>query len=370
MNRKELKRTIGQEGKLFHSLAMTGVNKNTDLVPKQITDNSLTSCHPDLRPSKRIAFTQLLQPLRRGEVAIVGDSRTRAGEGVNPQGAKKSPLPALRATFFYSSSKTFAKKNLSQNDTQSFCSAESIRGRKIAFTLAEVLITLGIIGVVAAITIPGLIKNYQKKVTVEKLKSTYAIIQQAIKLSEVDNGPLEGWEIPQAAWAADDNYNLGKPFAERYLLPYMKVAIADCGLRPNKCLPDKFIELSGKDTSDSYGAKLNNHYFSFILNNGVLLIMGVSGNSFVFTAILNNKSTVTIGKEAFSIIVTKESVNTHLLIADKPGVYFQGYGRDRETVKNGGLETNNAGCNKSNSGRYCGEMIRLDGWKISKDYPW
>lgn len=34
---------------------------------------------------------------------------------------------------------------------------------KKAFTLAEVLITLGIIGVVAAITLPTLIANYQKK---------------------------------------------------------------------------------------------------------------------------------------------------------------------------------------------------------------
>lgn len=33
---------------------------------------------------------------------------------------------------------------------------------KKAFTLAEVLITLGIIGIVAAITIPNLIANYQK----------------------------------------------------------------------------------------------------------------------------------------------------------------------------------------------------------------
>ena len=37
-----------------------------------------------------------------------------------------------------------------------------------AFTLAEILITLGIIGVVAAMTIPTLITNYQKKQTVTK----------------------------------------------------------------------------------------------------------------------------------------------------------------------------------------------------------
>lgn len=39
-----------------------------------------------------------------------------------------------------------------------------------AFTLAETLITIGIIGVVAAMTIPILIKNYKAQVTATKLK--------------------------------------------------------------------------------------------------------------------------------------------------------------------------------------------------------
>ena len=41
---------------------------------------------------------------------------------------------------------------------------------KKAFTLAEVLITLGIIGIVAAMTIPTLITNYQKNITITRLK--------------------------------------------------------------------------------------------------------------------------------------------------------------------------------------------------------
>ena len=40
---------------------------------------------------------------------------------------------------------------------------------KFGFTLAEVLITLGIIGVVAAITIPNLIANQQKKAIVSQV---------------------------------------------------------------------------------------------------------------------------------------------------------------------------------------------------------
>ncbi len=38
-----------------------------------------------------------------------------------------------------------------------------------AFTLAEVLITLGIIGIVAAMTIPNIINGYNKKVVETRL---------------------------------------------------------------------------------------------------------------------------------------------------------------------------------------------------------
>lgn len=48
-----------------------------------------------------------------------------------------------------------------------------------AFTLAEVLITLGIIGIVAALTIPTIISNSEKQSTVSKVKETYSILSQA-----------------------------------------------------------------------------------------------------------------------------------------------------------------------------------------------
>ena len=51
---------------------------------------------------------------------------------------------------------------------------------KAAFTLAEVLITLGIIGIVAALTMPALIANYQKQVTLNGLKKAYSQLAQAV----------------------------------------------------------------------------------------------------------------------------------------------------------------------------------------------
>ncbi len=46
-----------------------------------------------------------------------------------------------------------------------------VKQKKVAFTLAEVLITLGIIGVVAALTLPALLTNIQSKVRAERSRS-------------------------------------------------------------------------------------------------------------------------------------------------------------------------------------------------------
>ena len=60
--------------------------------------------------------------------------------------------------------------------------------RKCAFTLAEVLITLGVIGVVAAMTISVLTKNYQKQVFYTQFRKAATTVENALKLYAVDNG--------------------------------------------------------------------------------------------------------------------------------------------------------------------------------------
>ena len=59
---------------------------------------------------------------------------------------------------------------------------------KVAFTLAEVLITLGIIGVVAAITLPTLIANYKNKVLLNQAKNSYSLISNAMIQLKSQNG--------------------------------------------------------------------------------------------------------------------------------------------------------------------------------------
>ena len=60
--------------------------------------------------------------------------------------------------------------------------------------MAEILITLGIIGVVAALTIPNVVSNYKKKVVETRLAKLYSVLNQAVELSEEKNGACTTWE--------------------------------------------------------------------------------------------------------------------------------------------------------------------------------
>ncbi len=60
-----------------------------------------------------------------------------------------------------------------------------------AFTMAEVLITLGIIGIVAAMTMPVLIGKYQKHVTVTRLQKVYSVLSQAVNFAIKDNEDIQ-----------------------------------------------------------------------------------------------------------------------------------------------------------------------------------
>ena len=80
-----------------------------------------------------------------------------------------------------------------------YCLSNLVSLKKAAFTLAEVLITLAIIGVVAAMTIPTLISNYQEKATVSKVKQAFSIISQAYQLAKIENGEFGTWGFKGAS---------------------------------------------------------------------------------------------------------------------------------------------------------------------------
>lgn len=61
---------------------------------------------------------------------------------------------------------------------------------RFGFTLAEVLVTLGIIGVVSAMTLPTLVKNHQRQVYVTQLQKVYNEVSQALERVITDSNAV------------------------------------------------------------------------------------------------------------------------------------------------------------------------------------
>ena len=85
-----------------------------------------------------------------------------------------------------------------QNDQNTclvpYCLSNLVSSKKAAFTLAEILITLGIIGIVAAMTIPTLVSNYQKKVLKTQFTKKYAEISQSVLMAKNEtNGNFKSY---------------------------------------------------------------------------------------------------------------------------------------------------------------------------------
>ncbi len=133
-----------------------------------------------------------------------------------------------------------------------------------AFTLAEVLITLGIIGIVAAMTIPTLMQKYYEKQTVSRLKETYSILTQALKLCGEENGYPEEWGI------TGRNDESTAIVAEK-IIPYLKTNI-DCGMKmekSDKCFPETMQSLNGIKKTNT---KEDSKYYVSLLNGTSLAI--------------------------------------------------------------------------------------------------
>ena len=138
---------------------------------------------------------------------------------------------------------------------------------KPAFTLAEVLITLGIIGVVAAITIPGLINNYKaNKLRTQFLKS-YSTIQQAFKLMQEDDASLD-----PTTYAQHEFY--------KSFMKYLKGS-TDCGIGDKTDFPCVYTRDYSSATGFKYYKTLNGNsnivpaYFDdgqIALQDGTLLL--------------------------------------------------------------------------------------------------
>lgn len=220
----------------------------------------------------------------------------------------------------------------------------------MGFTLAETLITLVIIGVVAALTVPNMIIKHQKEETVTRLKKFYSTLQQANNLSILDNGPINTWDY--------DGSSNTTVFSEKYIIPYLSVA-KNCG----------YIS-SGKDACNfnyTYMDKshVNQNWpgYRFYLNDGTLVDIHKSNENIAIWIDINGKRKPNLfGRDIFyfSYWFAKNTFEPFTVPADI-----------KATTHDYLLGQYTYSCNKTHSRGYsCAALIMKDGWKISDDYPW
>lgn len=228
---------------------------------------------------------------------------------------------------------------------------------KKAFTLAEVLITLGVIGVVAAMTMPVLIGNYQKKQTVTRLKKAYTNLAQAVKLSELTNGEVEYWDFTLS----------GEEFFHKYLSQFVTLNNSTFN---NLNIQWKYI--NGNDCIEDMCT--NNSYISFLADGSLMIIsrnaapdvkaIGIDINGLKYPNIL--------GKDLFYFWITKYNGLAPFGMGDLPTLEnslgeAQVFGEyDRDTITGNSAYA----CSKDKKGFWCTALIMMDGWEIKNDYPW
>lgn len=247
-----------------------------------------------------------------------------------------------------------------------------MKGR-YAFTLAEVLITLGIIGIIAVLTIPMVTAHYQKKALEAAAAKGYSVVNNLISRAEADYGSVRDW----SEWDENRHVNPdGSQTAIRdVLMKYLNGAIfyknenTDSPTVKAMCYEEglnykKYKWLSGNvEINDPLSGRIS----SLQLEDGMCIgfrslrsgenddalqwiIMDVNGR-------MNKPNTA--GKDLFF----------YYLLKNGKIVPF-GYNWTKEQLVD---PYKNNSCTKElnrNGGAACTAKIMADGWKIKKDYPW
>lgn len=200
------------------------------------------------------------------------------------------------------------------------------------FTLAEVLITLGIVGIVAAMTLPTVVNHYRKQVIGTKLSKFYSIMNQALLKSKAEYGEI--------------TFEQNNLTDSEYLASWYRKNVI------------KHIK-----TIYEEGPEKNNTYYKAIFLDGSGFNSYYSGTKPDGTPGLNNLY-------IFYCIDYKncknghfDGINTFLFIANLEKVRITTYGTG--SSHNSLVED----CGKPDRNWGCATLIMQNGWKVPDDYP-
>lgn len=225
-----------------------------------------------------------------------------------------------------------------------------------AFTLAEVLITLGVIGIVAAMTIPTIFAKIDHIQKISLIKKAHSAISQSMKLATDDYGDFSSWDTKLSTQA----------FLMKYISPYMKITLLcpsakKCGYSKN----DPWTRYNGNGDYTGFNFMGRVPFFSV---DGILYSISLNGANVQPDPDVQYDSNF-IGKNAIFIDINGSSLpnrfgNDVFVLVRNPddSIMPLGYNLPDKFINND--------CRKQGKCLYCAEKLRRNGWKSTSDYPW
>ena len=171
-------------------------------------------------------------------------------------------------------------------------------------------------------------------------------MNQAIKMSEVKNGPVQTWDLPPDNYYS---YALALTFFKKYFADYLNVIGYDYF--------DQYVK-----ADDSY-RKYNVVYFA----DGSAMLFDFSGGmdiNFFPDAGKIEKTNLNPCRERFTFSFYKTTTPEKDKYSFIP--YSFGWNGTREALKTHSVY----GCRKNSNCTYCTRLLQYDSWQIKEDYPW
>lgn len=230
----------------------------------------------------------------------------------------------------------------------------SCRNLKKAFTMAEVLITLGIIGIIAAMTLPTLVQKYNTHIVEVRMKKFYTIMNQAILLAKNKHGDFEGWTYWITEEKDEDGNYINKSdetdkAVQLYLAPFLNI-------------------LYKKEIVDGNGQK---RYLYELSDGSAFSFQAYQNREIIFfpsraEKCLEMKKAESFGVCAFAFQFYPLSNDNLWKYLYRKGMepYLHAWNGKDESLYEG--ETYSCSGNLPN---YCTAIIARNGWKVPKDYP-
>ena len=248
--------------------------------------------------------------------------------------------------------------------TPSECGAHLERleaNAKSGFTLAEVLITLAIIGIVAALTIPTLVSNSQKTQYVTGLKKAYSQWSQALQKIAVDEGTPGDLKTFFDATEGDTQAMGDK------LVSYFKIA-KNCGTTQKGCWADT-ISFKIDGSNPQSGKDYTGDYYRFVTADGMAVSFyypykACSGSFDLTTNICMSAFYIDVNGPKKPNVYGRDIFQFKIINDHGPAIYPIGGQNMLDWIKSNGCSFGyNGATNKD--GEYCAGRVIGEGWQMN-----